>query len=153
MLAPLLDGLLSSRRSVRSFSLTPVPRAAIEDILRVAAHAPSNPNTQPWKVDILSGDAREGLTAAIMEEHHRDNSMPSAHFSSPLPSEYRERQIAFGGLMYGAYCIGKEDRGAAAVQLPTNYNFYGPPVGMIVTIDRSLLRRSWLDCGISSCKV
>lgn len=126
MLAPLLDGLLSSRRSVRSYSLTPVPRAAIEDILRVAAHAPSNPNTQPWKVDILSGDAREGLTAAIMEEHHRDNSMPSAHFSSSLPSENRERQIAFGGLMYGPMVSARKTAAQLPSSLRPTITFMGP---------------------------
>jgi nitroreductase len=37
-----------SRRSVRDFSSKPVPREAIEEIVRVAGSAPSGANKRPW---------------------------------------------------------------------------------------------------------
>lgn len=39
---------LEGRRSVRSFAPDPVPRALIEQAIRVAARAPSGANQQPW---------------------------------------------------------------------------------------------------------
>ncbi|MDE1928782.1 MAG: nitroreductase family protein, partial [Burkholderiales bacterium] len=42
-----VDAAIASRRSVRAFLPTPVPRATIEQILAVAARAPSGTNTQP----------------------------------------------------------------------------------------------------------
>ncbi|HTJ04651.1 MAG TPA: nitroreductase family protein, partial [Caldimonas sp.] len=44
------EAAVASRRSVRAFLPTPVPRATIERILAVASRAPSGTNTQPWKV-------------------------------------------------------------------------------------------------------
>lgn len=38
----------SSRRSVRFFSDTPVPRKVVENILMIASSAPSGANKQPW---------------------------------------------------------------------------------------------------------
>ena len=146
--ASALDDLLALRRSIRSFTAEPVPQGAVEDILRAAGLAPSNSNTQPWKVDVLMGAGKSRLTQAIMEEHHRNDEMPSAHFPIPLPTENRERQMAFGQLFYGTFGIAKGDREAATRQLATNYDFFGAPVGLIVSIDSSLLKHSWLDCGI-----
>ena len=44
-----VNAAIESRRSVRAFLPTPVARATVEDILRVASRAPSGTNTQPWK--------------------------------------------------------------------------------------------------------
>jgi len=43
----IVDDAIISRRSVRAFLPTPVPRALIEEILDVAGRAPSGTNTQP----------------------------------------------------------------------------------------------------------
>ncbi len=60
-----VDSAITSRRSIRAFLPTPVPRATIEEILAVAARAPSGTNTQPWKVAVLTGAARQRLVDAI----------------------------------------------------------------------------------------
>ena len=46
----IVDEAITSRRSIRGFLPTPVPREDIESILGVASRAPSGTNTQPWKV-------------------------------------------------------------------------------------------------------
>ena len=53
----IVDTAITTRRSLRAFLPTPVPRQTIEDILAVAARAPSGTNTQPWKVYVLTGAA------------------------------------------------------------------------------------------------
>jgi nitroreductase len=146
--ATVLTDLAASRRSVRSFKSTPVPQNVIEEIVATAALAPSNYNTQPWKVDVLIGAAKHRLTQAIMEEHRRDDSIPSLHFPNLLPAEHRKRQQEFGALFYGACGIGTDDQEVKTRQLATNYNFFGAPVGLIVSIESSLLKHSWLDCGL-----
>ena len=40
--------LMATRRTVRDFAETPVPRAVIETAIRAAASAPSGANQQPW---------------------------------------------------------------------------------------------------------
>ena len=63
--AAAVDAAITSRRSVRAFLPTPVPRETIEDILRVASRAPSGTNTQPWQVHVLMGAARQRLCDRI----------------------------------------------------------------------------------------
>lgn len=42
------EATMRSRRTVRAFAETPVPRAVIESALRTAGRAPSGANQQPW---------------------------------------------------------------------------------------------------------
>lgn len=53
--ATTFDRVAAARKSVRAFLPAPVPRQTVEDILRVAARAPSGNNIQPWRVHVLSG--------------------------------------------------------------------------------------------------
>ncbi len=55
-----VDRAITTRRSVRRFLPTPVPRATVEDILAVASRAPSGTNTQPWHVHVLAGERAAG---------------------------------------------------------------------------------------------
>ena len=45
-----VETAITGRRSIRRFLTDPVPREVIEDILAVAARAPSGANMQPWRV-------------------------------------------------------------------------------------------------------
>lgn len=142
------DHLVASRRSTRAFVKRAVPKSVVEDILRVASLAPSNSNTQPWKVDVLVGEPKASLSRAIMKAHQRDPTMPTDHFPTPLPAEFRDRQLAFGALFYPAYGIERGDTDGVARMLASNYDFFGAPVGLIVSTDRQLRAHSWLDCGL-----
>src|SRR5688572_12326644 len=55
------DELIRSRRSVRAFRSTPVDRGVVESILMTAARSPSGTNMQPWRVYVITGEARERL--------------------------------------------------------------------------------------------
>lgn len=81
------DSIVESRRSTRAFMKRAVSRSVVEELLSVASLAPSNSNTQPWKVDVLAGDAKASLTRAIMDAHLRDPTMGNDHFPTPLPPE------------------------------------------------------------------
>ena len=50
-----VDAAIESRFSARAFLPKAVPREVLEDLLRVAARAPSGTNTQPWNVYVLQG--------------------------------------------------------------------------------------------------
>ena len=64
-----VDAAITSRRSIRAFLDQPVAREDIEKILEVASRAPSGTNTQPWKVYVLTGQARTALSSAILAVH------------------------------------------------------------------------------------
>ena len=67
-----VEEAITSRHSIRAFLPTPVPRATIEEILAVAARAPSGTNTQPWHVDVLTGEALRGAVGARLVAAYDD---------------------------------------------------------------------------------
>ena len=56
-----------SRKSIRAFKSDSVLRATIEEILTLAARAPSGGNLQPWRVYALLGEARNELVRRVAE--------------------------------------------------------------------------------------
>ncbi|MBK9114367.1 MAG: nitroreductase [Betaproteobacteria bacterium] len=151
--APVAHALLS-RRSVRGFLPTPVPRAMIEGILYLAARAPSGTNCQPWKVYVCTGAARDRLVAALRAAHDAAARGDGTHVPeyAYYPAQWREpylaRRRALGWDYYGIVGIGRGDRVAMQAQHAKNFAFFGAPVGLFFTLDRDLERGSWLDTGM-----
>jgi len=60
---------MATRRTVRDFADTPVPRAVIEHCLRAAGSAPSGANQQPWRfVAVGPGPLRRSIREAAETE-------------------------------------------------------------------------------------
>jgi nitroreductase len=147
-LARFLDDLLRSRRSVRAYRPDPVPRITVLEILQAASAAPSNSNTQPWRVHVVAGRAQRELADALVTAFEQDTLPPSPHFPDPLPAEFAERQADFARRYYGCLGIPRDDAAARARQTLRNFSFFGAPVGLIFTIDARLTQHSWLDLGL-----
>lgn len=143
-----VDHVLKARRSVRAYTGRPLSRAQVLDVLRAAAAAPSNSNTQPWRVHVLTGMPMKTLGGLLVEAFRSGDLPPSAHFPDPLPEALRRRQAEFAQRYYGALGIGREDAEARARQTQRNFDFFGAPVGLIFSIDARLGRHSWLDLGL-----
>jgi len=143
----------ATRRSVRAFLPTPVPRATVERILAVASRAPSGTNTQPWKVYVLTGEPLRSLSRRLVAAY--DDPEESARHSEEYPyyptewvSPYIDRRRKIGWDLYGLLGIGKTDKARMHAQHRRNYEFFGAPVGLMFTIDRILRQGSWLDYGM-----
>ncbi len=148
-----VDAAITSRRSVRGFLPTPIPDATVREILEVASRAPSGTNTQPWKVHVLTGAARERLSNAIKAAY--DDPAERAQHTEEYdyyPREwvppYIDRRRKVGWDLYGLLEIGKTDKEKMHAQHGRNYVFFDAPVGLIFTIDRILAQGSWLDYGM-----
>jgi nitroreductase len=113
-----VDAAIGTRRSVRGFLPTPVPRAVVEDILRVASRSPSGTNTQPWRVTVLTGDAKAALSAKIRAVHDDPVALARhqeeyAYYPTEWTSPYIERRRKVGWDLYGLLGI---DSGGAIGQ-------------------------------------
>jgi nitroreductase len=151
--AAAVDAAITSRRSIRAFLPTPVPRDEIEHILSVAARAPSGTNTQPWRVHVLTGDARQRLSdricAAFDDPAQREaHTEEYAYYPTTWTSPYVDRRRKVGWDLYGLLGIGKADKQRMHEQHRRNYRFFDAPVGLIFTIDRVMRQGSWLDYGM-----
>lgn len=148
-----VDAAITSRRSIRAYLPTPVPRETVAEILAVAARAPSGTNTQPWKVHVLAGDARQRLSSRIRAvyddaEQRAQHTEEYAYYPTEWRPPYIDRRRKVGWDLYGLLGIGKADKVRMHAQHGRNYDFFDAPVGLIFTIDRVMQQGSWLDYGM-----
>jgi nitroreductase len=151
-----VDAAITTRRSVRAFLPTPVARQTIEDILAVSSRAPSGVNTQPWKVTVLTGQAKEELSRKILAAHDANAAAGSTgadvgeydYYPTEWAPPYIDRRRKIGWDLYSLLGITKGDKARMHAQHGRNYSFFGAPVGLIFTIDRILRQGSWLDYGM-----
>ena len=148
-----VDAAITSRRSIRAFLPTPVPEATLREILAVAARAPSGTNTQPWKVHVLTGAARQRLSERLLAAYD-DPAQRALHaeeydyYPREWVSPYIDRRRKIGWDLYTLLGIGKSDKDKMHAQNARNYVFFDAPVGLIFTIDRVMAQGSWLDYGM-----
>jgi nitroreductase len=119
----------------------------------VAARAPSGTNTQPWKVYVLTGAARQRLSASICAAHddpaqRAQHTEEYAYYPTEWRSPYVDRRRKVGWDLYSLLGIGKADKARMHAQHARNYAFFDAPVGLIFTIDRVMQQGSWLDYGM-----
>jgi nitroreductase len=147
------EAAIASRRAIRAFLPTPVPRASIERILAIASRAPSGTNTQPWKVYVLTGEPLRSLSQRLVAayddpEQRAHHTEEYAYYPTEWVSPYIDRRRKVGWDLYGLLGIGKSDKARMHAQHRRNYEFFGAPVGLMFTIDRIMRQGSWLDYGM-----
>jgi nitroreductase len=143
-----LQELIKSRRSTRAFRTESVPRETIIKILKAAQTAPSDCNTQPWRVFIISGDRLNQLREA-MYECAITGAEPVADIApiKEYRGVYKERRRECGWQLYSTLGIEKGDRTASARQALENFRFFGAPHLAVITTHESLGARGAVDCG------
>ncbi|WP_313706945.1 nitroreductase [Massilia sp.] len=148
-----VDAAITSRRSIRAFLDRPVAQEDIEKILEVAARAPSGTNTQPWKVYVLTGQARSALSNAILAVHldpelSRQHTEEYAYYPREWVSPFIDRRRKVGWDLYSLLGLTRDNKAGMAAQHARNFRFFDAPVGLIFTIDRVMEQGSWLDYGM-----
>ncbi len=152
-----VDAAILSRFSARAFLNKPVDRSVLQEVLELAARAPSGTNTQPWKVYVLQGEKLAELVNQTCAAHDALTANPAmaAEFAEPYdyyPEKWvspfidRRRECGFG--LYGVLGIVKGDKGRMHEQHQKNFRFFDAPVGLIFTIDKVMGRGSLLDYGM-----
>jgi nitroreductase len=153
-----VDAAIESRFSCRAFLRDrAVPRQVVEDILHVASRAPSGTNTQPWKVYVLQGAARDSLVQKVCAAHDALYADPALaqeyreeyeYYPTKWVSPYIDRRRENGWGLYGLLGIAKGDKEKMHAQHQRNFRFFDAPVGLMFTIDRILGRGSLMDYGM-----
>lgn len=151
MSAETVDRVMASRRSVRAFLPQEISDDTVDDILRVAARAPSGTNTQPWRVHVLKGATLARLVDAACAAFDAADGTHQAEYDYYPPEffdPYLARRRKVGWDLYGLLGIAKGDAQRMKAQHRKNFEFFGAPVGLVFTIDRRLGKGSWLDYGM-----
>jgi len=147
-----VDQTITTRHSIRAYLPKPVAREDIEEILAVAARAPSGTNTQPWKAYALTGqpllEMTQEIVAAFLDPALNETLHEEyAYYPTEWHSPYKERRRKVGLDLYGLLGLTKDDRAGMQTQHARNFKFFDAPVGMIFSIDQAMGVGSWLDFG------
>lgn len=142
---------LDSRMSCRAFLSTPVPEATLRQILTIASRAPSGGNLQPWFVDVLTGTALAALLERVrplVAANPLGYASEYPVYPSPLGEPYRSRRFKNGEDLYATIGVPREDRRGRLRQWARNYEGFGAPVILFVSIDRGMGSAQWSDLGM-----
>jgi len=141
---------IKQRRSVRAYQDKPVAPELIEKIFLQAQDAPSNCNTQPWHVVVVSGEARDKIEKAMISDI-MSGKAPTPHFTpgdQNLKDQYRTRQVACAVSLYGAMDIKKEDKQKRQELMVKNWQFFGAPHAAFFSMPKTMSEINAVDMGI-----
>ena len=137
------------RHSVRRFLPDPVPEETIREILRAASRAASGVNMQPWLVHVVTGVSRDRIARSARQAAAAgEEGLEYAYLPEVIKEPYLSRRRKLGYALYALYGIAPHDKAARQDAMLRNYDFFGAPVGLFITMDRAMSMGSWLDCGM-----
>ena len=144
------DDVVNGRRSIRGFTSEPVARELVEEIVALAARAPSSLNSQPWNFTVVTGEPldriREGNTERMLAGVPESREF---RMGEPYAGQHRERQIEIAKQLFGAMGIARDDADRRQDWVLRGFRQFDAPVSVVVTYDRELLGNdiAVFDCG------
>ncbi len=142
---------IQARKSVREFDDKAVDPTLIKEILELALLSSSGSNLQPWKIYAITGETKQQLTDLVNE---RAMVTPMGEggdipiYPETLVNPWRQRRADCGEVVYEALGISRDDKMGRIVQVMKNFSFFGAPVGLILTMDRSMSEAQIIDMGL-----
>ncbi|KAI1436120.1 oxidoreductase [Xylaria sp. CBS 124048] len=138
----LLREVVLARHSPRVFLPKPVPRVLLEESLELARHAPSDSNTQMWRLWIVRGDAMEPFRQELFTVASND---PGVKYAD-LPADYTPYRMRLAKKVYGdGFGV---SRGKQRDIVLLNYKFFDAPVAIIVCMSKEWEGEAALSVGM-----
>src|SRR4030067_324068 len=145
-----LTHCVSSRKSIRAYKATPVPKELLTRILHEARRSPSCANTQPWEFAVFGGQIMEEMRKAY-QERFLSGVEPKPEIPYPFmawPEPYRSRMMSLSKTQSDFIGIDRENKEQVQQFWLRGYGFFGAPNGMTLPIADTLPVWSILDAGI-----
>ena len=143
---------VDSRIACRHFFDKPVDLDIVKDILAKAARAASGGNLQSWNVYALTGKPLAEFKAVVQAAARQgrpaprqDRSTRSIPSRCSAPTRTAARSMACSSTARSASPAPIRRHGLA--QYNKNFEFFGAPVALFITIDRRLGPGQWADLG------
>lgn len=135
---------IRSRKSIRGYKPDMIPADVLEDLLEIAAQAPSTRNFQPWKADIITGEVLEKIKRSNVAQlfagvtPHSEVLIENEH-ESREPA-FRQRQIAVAKQLFKSMGIQREDKLSRTEWLLRGFRFFDAPVAIILSSSDALTK-------------
>lgn len=122
------SSLVRKRHSVRGFINESLSEAQILEILQDAQYSPSNCNTQPWVVHIVSGETKNAVSQAMLEDHRKGEKTLDFTFDhSDYEGVFGERRFIQGATYYKGLGIERDNRVGREEAYIKNLTFFDAP--------------------------
>jgi nitroreductase len=125
--AATFDDIVASRRSLRGYLPQPVDADTLNTIFSVAQRAPSNCNTQPWQVHVVSGERVQTLRDEMPDRFMSGNFTMDFPYDGAYEGVYKERQHGAAQALYDSVGITRQDKAERHVQFMRNFTFFDAP--------------------------
>jgi nitroreductase len=139
---------IRSRKSIRGYKPDPVAKEVLESILNIATRAPSSINTQPWKIDVVTGEVMEKIQQGNVEAM---KSGRPPNFDVPFDTYegiYKKRQVGLVVELFRLMEISREDNEKRTAWAERGYRIFDAPAAFILSVDKSLNSvRAYSDLG------
>jgi nitroreductase len=149
--SPSVSHAIETRRSVRAFTHEPVDEGCVRRIIEKATRAASGGNVQPWHLYVLAGAARDALVDRVAEKS-KTTPFGDGPAYEIYPRDLKEPHKTWRGEvareMYELVGLTRDDKAGRAAQMAKNFEFFGAPVGMILTLDRQMGPPQYCDLGL-----
>jgi len=117
-----------TRKSIRRFLSRPVADAIVHEVLEDARRTPSNANTQPWNVHIVSGEKLRQLSGALYDAMGAGRFSPDFSFDTrTFFGRYKERSFEQGQSYHEAIDVARNDEAGRKAAAALNYSFFNAP--------------------------
>jgi nitroreductase len=140
--------IVKSRRSMREFKSDPVPDSVIEAVFGTAQRAPSNCNTQPWFVHVVTGETLERLRTELPAKFAAGEIALDFPYDGQYEGVYKERQYASAAALYDSLGIAREQKAERNAWFMRNFSFFDAPAVAFFTLPTSFGLREACDLGM-----
>ena len=140
--------IVSSRRSMRDFKPNPVPKDIIESVFGGAQRAPSNCNTQPWFVHVVTGETLEQLRAELPAKFGAGEIALDFPYDGQYEGVYKDRQFASATALYDSLGIAREQKAERNAWFMRNFSFFDAPAVAFFTLPTGFGLREACDLGM-----
>jgi len=126
--SPTFSDVVYARRSARSFLQTPVLHETIVEALQEAQQAPSNCNTQPWIVHVVSGAKLQELSGAmLLAEAQGRRTFDFPFDRAAYKGQYWERNDQQARTYFASLGVERGDEEGRKASYLRNFSFFGAP--------------------------
>eukprot|EP01083_Nonionella_stella_P040666 110275_1 len=156
---------VASRRSCRKFLEKEVSIDLVMKILDEARYAPSSSNLQPWKIYLIHGETKKKLAQIVQTKCSNGQFVdlpcqfqvwPGVPVPFPMFVQqfyvkyptYAKRYKALGKSVYTSQGVERGDLEARKKAVIRAFDFFGAPVGLLLTVDKDAGYGQYPDLGI-----
>jgi len=142
-----INEAIQTRKSIRGYRPTTVPKEILQEILEIATRAPSGMNTQPWEITVVAGEVLDKIRQENIQRFDSGEVPHPEVFRKPYTGKYRERQIAIAVQLFQLMDIAREDREKRNDWTKRGFRFFDAPAAIIISVDDILDDTVQFDIG------